>query len=118
MSGSSDDASNNNGGNGMYISRKMSARSIVLESQLTASGNGLALAGVPIEQDAAYWEWHIELPALDGGSTSAEILVGVATKKDRKFYDLLDEKDEGTEESFGNVGDWIVDTLTQRTILD
>ncbi len=76
----------------MYISRKMSARTIVLENQLTVSGNGLALAGVAIEQDAAYWEWHIELPA---DAQSTELLVGVATKKDRKFYDLCDEKDEG-----------------------
>jgi hypothetical protein len=57
------------------------------------SGFGLALAGVSIEQDAAYWEAQIDIPA-DGGAM--EVMFGVATKKDRKFYNALDEQEEGT----------------------
>jgi uncharacterized membrane protein len=57
------------------------------------SGHGLALASVAIEQDAAYWEAHIEI--LTEGS-SFEIMFGVATKKDRKFYNALEEQEEGT----------------------
>ena len=54
------------------------------------------MAAVTIEQDAAYWEVHVK---ADGGETkqSVEVLVGVATKKDRKFYTALQESKEGTE---------------------
>ena len=66
------------------------------------SGNGLALVGCSIEQDAAYWEWHIEKTGSngssgDGGNASVDgeydedeeenaPKFGVATKKDRRFY--------------------------------
>ena len=54
------------------------------------SGHGLALAGAAIEQDAAYWEWHInKVPE------GAKISFGVAHKKDRKFYNELDKSKEG-----------------------
>jgi hypothetical protein len=60
-----------------------------------ASGYGLALAGVSIEQDAAYWEAHVEVVAGRASSTdaSSEIMLGVATKKDRQFY----KEHQGTE---------------------
>lgn len=38
-----------------------------------------------LEQDAAYWEVQVELP-----SGSAEIMAGVATDKDRKFFTALE----------------------------
>eukprot|EP00542_Grammatophora_oceanica_P020198 CAMPEP_0194032394 /NCGR_PEP_ID=MMETSP0009_2-20130614/5346_1 /TAXON_ID=210454 /ORGANISM="Grammatophora oceanica, Strain CCMP 410" /LENGTH=168 /DNA_ID=CAMNT_0038672825 /DNA_START=213 /DNA_END=719 /DNA_ORIENTATION=+ len=69
----------------MVISRKMSAPSVVFEG-LKVSGNGLALAGVSIEQDAAYWEWHVS-------GESQDMLFGVATSKDRNFYKSLEEND-------------------------
>jgi len=60
---------------------------------MQVSGHGLALAAVVIEQDAAYYEVHVELSS--GGEESVEIMVGVATKKDRKFYAALEEEEEG-----------------------
>jgi hypothetical protein len=57
------------------------------------SGHGLALAGVSVEQDAAYWEAHIVIPE-DGDPM--EVMFGVATKKDRKYYKALEEQEEGT----------------------
>ena len=45
------------------LSRAMSAPTIRLQG-FTLSGSGLALAKIPIEQDAAYWEWHVDLPGL------------------------------------------------------
>jgi hypothetical protein len=43
----------------------MRAPGIACETPLTISGTGLALAAVSIEQDAAYWEWHVEIPKGD-----------------------------------------------------
>ena len=40
------------------------------------------------------WECHIEIPGDDKG-TAYELMFGVATKKDRKFYDALAEQEEG-----------------------
>lgn len=45
------------------LSRAMSAPTIRLQG-FNVSGSGLALAKIPIEQDAAYWEWHVSLPGL------------------------------------------------------
>jgi hypothetical protein len=60
------------------------------------SGNGLALVGCSIEQDAAYWEWQIERIGAGGGSVDDDEnekanapKFGVATKKDQKFYRAL-----------------------------
>jgi hypothetical protein len=57
------------------------------------SGHGLALAGVSVEQDAAYWEAHIVIP---GEGDAIDVMFGVATKKDRKYYKALEEQEEGT----------------------
>jgi hypothetical protein len=76
----------------MAISVNMSAPSV--KSGTRTSGVGLALAGVAIEQDAAYWEWHIELPPRTHVDT---ILFGVTAKKDRKFYKALEDKIQGEE---------------------
>jgi hypothetical protein len=54
------------------------------------------LVGVTIEQDSAYWEIQIDIPGDDSSGTAYEIMCGVATKKDRKFYDALQEQEEGT----------------------
>jgi hypothetical protein len=48
------------------------------------------LAGAGIEQDAAYWEWHIN--AAPEGS---KIMFGVAHKKDRHFYNEFDKNKDG-----------------------
>ena len=80
----------------LSISRSMSAPTIVTREANVVSGTGLALAGVSIEQDAAYWEWHIRLGVKD---TLENILFGVATKKDASFYQGLKDKvqpEEGT----------------------
>jgi len=84
------------------------------------SGSGLALANIPIEQDAAYWEWHVSLPGLPRPSPEEEedddfhdvqmngddssgnnddddpyaLKFGVATRKDRIFYKSLENVEE------------------------
>jgi hypothetical protein len=73
----------------MMISKAMSALGIEYETPLTIGGYGLALAGVSIEQDAAYWEWQVKIP----NGNSNNIMFGVATKKDSKFYKDLEEAD-------------------------
>lgn len=75
-------------GKSLKIAREMSAPTVMVEG-LTVSGDGLALAGVSIEQDAAYWEWHIE------EGTSKDVMFGVATQKDRQFYRELENAEEG-----------------------
>jgi hypothetical protein len=57
------------------------------------TGHGLALAAVVIEQDAAYWEVHVEFG--ESADAVASVMIGVATKKDRKFYTAMEESDEG-----------------------
>ena len=73
------------------ISAKMSNPNIRLsktdekEYENIVSGFGLALASISIEQDAAYWEWHIE----DNSSLTTKndgIKFGVSTSKNRQFY--------------------------------
>jgi hypothetical protein len=49
---------------------------------------------VAVEQDAAYWEGHVDLPE---GKGPQEIMLGVATKKDRKFYTALEQQEEGKQ---------------------
>ena len=78
------------------------------------SGSGLALARIPVEQDAAYWEWHVYLPGLPRAPSDDDDLedvqvngdeedpfavkFGVATRKDRNFYKMLDSvENEGGE---------------------
>jgi hypothetical protein len=82
------------------ISRKMSSPSVTV-SGLTVKGEGLALIDVSIEQDAAYWEWHV---TADHGKVSSDddnyndedlfnndsaLKFGVATKKNREFYNAI-----------------------------
>lgn len=93
-----------NGGGGregpsLTIARRMSAPGVKIDKGMTrVSGTGLALAGCSIEQDAAYWEWHVE--RLEGPSSDddpEELFdeesapkFGVATRKDRKFFQTLE----------------------------
>jgi hypothetical protein len=79
-------------GKSLVISQDMSAPTIeIAQDQRSISGNGLALAGVSIEQDAAYWEWHIKIET-DG---SEDTMFGVSTRKDAAFYRRLEEQDDG-----------------------
>lgn len=71
----------------LAINKNFSAPEIQYESGII-SGSGLALAGAPIEQDAAYWEWHISLRKTVHVDT---VLFGVTGKKDREFYKSLQE---------------------------
>jgi hypothetical protein len=76
------------------------------------SGRGLALTAVVLEQDAAYWEVHVvgqqqqqqssssssseaapDAAKNDGGK-KCNAMFGVATKKDRQFYNALEEASE------------------------
>jgi hypothetical protein len=66
------------------------------------TGHGLALAAVVIEQDAAYWEVHVELSESAGTDAVASVMIGVATKKDRNFYTVMEESDEGNSISVGD----------------
>eukprot|EP00986_Skeletonema_menzelii_P001836 scaffold495_cov152-Skeletonema_menzelii.AAC.26 len=108
------------------LSRAMSAPTIRLQG-FTVSGSGLALAKIPVEQDAAYWEWHVNLPGLprypdDGDENDDEgrmqsinmdddndnnnegedpyaLKFGVATRKDRHFYKSLENVEEEGDEA-------------------
>lgn len=51
----------------------------------------MGLIGVTIEQDAAYWEVHIE----HHPDMSQQVYFGVATKKDQQFYRAIEEEQEG-----------------------
>lgn len=44
------------------VSKSMSSPDIKIigKESLTVGGHGLALVGICVEQDSAYWEWHIE----------------------------------------------------------
>lgn len=77
----------------LTISAKMSAPTVRIDKS-TISGVGLALVGTALEQDAAYWEWHIKLPPREHVDT---ILFGVTQKKDRKFYRELEGKIQSEE---------------------
>ena len=72
----------------MTISKSMSAPTIQVLGRLTVSGSGLALAAIPIEQDAAYWEWHLDHDNNEQTHFD-NIMFGVASRKDGKFYQEL-----------------------------
>lgn len=96
------------------ISRKMSAPTVNIH-HLSLTGSGLGLVDVSLEQDACYFEWHIEIPnpkAINdskGGISSDEddddffsfesaLKFGVATKKSPEFYKKSQVDDEDLEE--------------------
>lgn len=77
-------------GKSLAISRAMSAPTIELvDGRCKISGSGLAICGCSIEQDAAYWEWHITSVPEE---SSAETMFGVATRKNSAFYKSLEEQ--------------------------
>jgi hypothetical protein len=78
----------------LAISRNMTSPNVEIGQRGEVSGEGLALAGVQIEQDAAYWEWHIKLPPKTHCDT---ILIGVTSKKNRDFFRELEDKLPGEE---------------------
>lgn len=95
------------------ISRKMSSPSVDING-MTVNGEGLALIDVSIEQDSAYWEWHIKSEEKrseddddddeDFFDDSNAMKFGCATKKNREFYAALENEadddaniDDGTK---------------------
>ena len=74
----------------LVVSAKLSAPTVKISESNKLKGHSLALVGTPLEQDAAYWEWSISLPARKHVDT---ILFGVTSKKDRAFYNELAGKD-------------------------
>jgi len=85
------------GGKSLCVARKMTQPSIAMEpGGCKISGHGLALAGVGIEQDAGYWEWHVnKLPE------GTKLSFGVAHKKDRTFYNELEDANKDSPEHNG-----------------
>lgn len=91
----------------IFISAKMSAPSIKMtEQDLKVEGTGLALANLPIEQDAAYWEWHVETSSSSTDSDDdddvdfdafSSLKFGVATRKNREFYNALQSNQDGDD---------------------
>ena len=73
----------------------MSSPGIKVEDNLCATGSGLALIGTALEQDSAYWEFHMFRPAKKHVDT---ILFGVSSKRDRKFYEDLRSNEKSEEE--------------------
>jgi len=99
-------SSNHSSSPSIVISNRMSSRSIqTSEGGLKLHGRGLALVGVSIEQDAAYWEWHVE--TTDGNDDEdddgddfdafSSLKFGVATKKNSKFYQALESNQDGED---------------------
>ena len=84
------------GGGPLSVNRSMSAPSIDVESGNIVSGHGLALIGSTLEQDAAYWEAQIE---IKNDGPSVDVSFGVATRKDRKFYEDGHTRDSGKQGS-------------------
>ena len=80
------------------ISATMSAPTITRKGAGIITGHGLALAGVPIEQDACYWEWHISSSNGPSHTAIETIHFGVSSKKDPKFYQGLNDTDVVPEE--------------------
>lgn len=78
----------------LSISKKMSAPTVRTNDR-SATGNGLALVSVSLDQDAAYWEWHI---SIAGGSVVDNILFGVSSRKDQKFFESKDEEKSSQDE--------------------
>lgn len=97
------------------ISRKMSAPTIEVQG-LKVKGHGLALVDVSIDQDCAYWEWHVSTSTKNGDAANASsfdetqmeleqednffqqgltMKFGVATRKNRDFYRALDSSEDG-----------------------
>jgi hypothetical protein len=88
------------------ISHQMSAPTVQING-LTVTGHGLALVNVSIEQDASYWEWHINADdwnednrdgdnfSLDGNSM---LKFGVATRKNRDFFEALGDMQDNDDE--------------------
>ena len=96
----------------LTISETMSAPTIVRKTPTTISGQGLALVGVSMEQDVAYWEWHLKAPPK---TTIHTIFFGVTSRKDAKFYqDLTPEKIKSIEESGKCVGGGATVKATSR----
>jgi hypothetical protein len=53
----------------------------------------LALAAVVLEQDAAYWEVHVEQQQQSEDKiVKCNAMFGVASKKDRQFYTALEDQ--------------------------
>lgn len=126
----------------------MSAPTIQIQGY-KLSGSGLALAKIPIEQDAAYWEWHVNMPGLprpppqedddddefhdvqmngnDNDSSDNDddeeddpyaLKFGVATRKDRKFYQSLEEEgDEASSRDDGTILMRSIPNLRHRDVI-
>jgi hypothetical protein len=76
-------------------------------NRLSLTGSGLALVDVSLEQDACYWEWHVEIPNPnvinvasdedDFFSSMSALQFGVCTKKSQEFYKTLGSQAEDDE---------------------
>lgn len=106
-------------GKALFVSARMTAPTVsILDDGICVKGSGLALVGgSAIEQDAAYWEWQIELPSKQQCDT---IMFGVCTKKDRKFYTESEDKENNSEPFMRSIecqnGD-VVGVATQQSDL-
>lgn len=81
---------------------------------LTIKGYGLALVNVSIDQDCAYWEWHVNIDENshskkknnhydmddDFFNNGVTLKVGVATRKDQAFYHILNANEEDGKRIF------------------
>lgn len=88
------------------ISEKMTAPTVNI-NRLSLTGSGLALVDVSLEQDACYWEWHVEIPNPnvinvasdedDFFSSMSALQFGVCAKKSQEFYKTLGSQAEDDE---------------------
>ena len=97
------------------VSQRMSHPSIRTsgEDGFSITGEGLALIDVVMEQDSAYWEWHID-KVVEGEDDDEEdeedlfgeegaLMFGLATRKSPEFYKIVEEN----EDNDGTSQDWV-----------
>jgi hypothetical protein len=101
----------------LVISSEMSAPTLKIEEgNVVLTGHGLALVATALEQDAAYWEWHISLPARKHVDT---ILFGVTSKKDQQFYRDQQQGKNVVEEGLWNIWNGnSIDYIIMKTLND
>lgn len=85
------------------LSKSMSSPDVRIsgEKSNTVTGHGLALVNVVVEQDAAYWEWHVEKTSTDDDENDA--IVGEEELEGENDQGAIEDEDDGFEEVVGDV---------------
>lgn len=111
------DGDNNSSGPALVVARHMTAPTVEIEKDgSTLKGSGLALVGVNVEQDAAYWEWQIKKfddTDQNDDDPSTALMFGLATKKNSKFYRAMEINEESEDSSNIDKGTALMRSITE-----